>query len=184
MKVRELMKDFSVKYRDKLATAAFLVIVITGLKLSSGLIMPFIFALFLAVITMPIVHVFKQIKLPHSLSVLASLTVVMSIMIVIGQFFYSSSKALTSNLKEYYEMFLVMVANLPFFEKMQSYGLSIDSLKDHITPQKFVGFGVDILGFFSTFSASFFLVIIITAFMLVEIETIKSKVNSEALACC
>jgi predicted PurR-regulated permease PerM len=168
-------------HNNRLATVAFVVIALAGIKASSSIIIPFIFSLFLAVITMPIVNVFKRLKIPNGFSVVLSLLFVLSFMIVVGQFFYTSLKTLISNSKEYYEMFIVTLNTLPHIDLFSNYGLSFDVLKEQISAQKLMNFGVDVLGVLSSMTASTLLVFIITAFMLLEVDAIKSKVQKFSL---
>lgn len=164
--------------RSGLATAAFICIVIGSIKLSADIITPFIFGVFLSVICMPIVNLLKKAKLPHSISVLTALTFMLAILTIIGQFFYSSAKTLSSNMREYYEMFVEKVSSLPYLNSIEELGLSSGTITDMVDPSSFVSFGVSAIGIFSSLSASFLLVMLITAFMLMEVDTIKGKVKS------
>lgn len=171
------MTSYIEKYRDKLATAAFLVIVLAGIKFAASIITPFIFAIFLSIITMPIVNLLKRAKLPHSAAVVGNILFIMSIFVVIGQFFYGSIKTLSANAREYYTQFIARLNEIPQLSTLQEAGLTFDAIKENLSPQTFVGLGVDALGAFSSLSASLFLVLIITAFMMLEVDTIKKKVQ-------
>lgn len=171
------MNSYIEKYRNKLATAAFLVIVIAGIKFASDIITPFIFALFLSIITMPIVNMLKRAKIPHGFAVIGNIFFIMSVFVVIGQFFYGSMKMFSANMRQYYEQFLVRINDIPQLTKLQDAGLTFDAVKENLSPQNFVSFGVDALGMFSSLSATLFLVLIITAFMMLEVDVIKKKVK-------
>lgn len=171
-----MMTKIDRNYRDKLATFAYLVIIITGIKLSANLIIPFIFAGFLSVVTMPVVKLFKKIRMNHSLAVLLSLSFIISLFVIVGQFFYSSMKTLTGNLRSYYDILILKINSLPYYDLLAKYGITNNSIKESIEPQSIVGIGVNALGMFSSLSANLFLVMIITAFMMLEVDSVKNKI--------
>ncbi|MFQ5670932.1 MAG: AI-2E family transporter [Acidobacteriota bacterium] len=100
------MGDFQLQdSQDKgarfLLVAASLVVVIAGLRAASSLILPFLFALFLAMISFPLLHWLQSRKMPAALAVLITLLAAVSAVVIVGLLASGSVRSFTDQAPQY-----------------------------------------------------------------------------------
>jgi len=67
-----------------LLVIASLVIVIAGLKLAAGLLVPFLISIFLAMVSLPLLNWLKSMKIPNWLAVLVTIVVAIGVLVAIA----------------------------------------------------------------------------------------------------
>jgi len=67
------LKQTGISGGNALLVAACLVVVVAGLKLSAGLVLPFLIALFVAAISLPLLHAMQRRGVPTWLAVLVTI---------------------------------------------------------------------------------------------------------------
>ena len=161
-----------------LITLACLVIIIGGIRTAAVLVVPFLLALFLAILLTPAYLRLKRYRLPTSLA----LTIVI---FGLGVFLFLSMTILRSSLDEF-------TVRIPFYEagmRRELQGvldwltlMGVDTtmivISDWLSPQSVIGYAGRIARSLSLLLGQGFFVFIITAFMLVEASGFHTKLLS------
>ena len=161
-----------------LITLACLVIIIGGIRTAAVLVVPFLLALFLAILLTPAYIRLKRYRLPTSLA----LTIVI---VGLGVFLFLSMTILRSSLDEF-------TVRIPFYEagmRRELQGvldwltlMGVDTtmivISDWLSPQSVIGYAGRIARSLSLLLGQGFFVFIITAFMLVEASGFHTKLLS------
>ncbi len=161
-----------------LITLACLVIIIGGIRTAAVLVVPFLLALFLAILLTPAYLRLKRYRLPTSLA----LTIVI---FGLGVFLFLSMTILRSSLDEF-------TVRIPFYEagmRRELQGvldwltlMGVDTtmivISDWLSPQSVIGYAGRIARSLSLLLGQGFFVFIITAFMLVEASGFHAKLLS------
>ncbi|MEA3315007.1 MAG: AI-2E family transporter, partial [Campylobacterota bacterium] len=120
------------------STIAFLMVIITGLKLGSSIILPLMMAFFLYIICLPIVNRLDSSKVPNFITSLFIITFVVFLIFILNSFLISSSNEIMKNIPAYQEKFYELIPKvIAFFEQ---FNISIDknSIISSIEPSKLV----------------------------------------------
>jgi AI-2 transport protein TqsA len=155
---------------------ASLVIVISGLKLASSIIVPFILAIFFTTIFSPLLS-FLQSKIPAALALLFTLLLLITIFLVVSVVIGSSLQQLITSIPEIKKELQTHEPALEEFLEKWKIGISKEQL---ITSLK-AGFDISQLG---TFLSGAFntakdsvLILIMTGFMLTEVSWFSKKLK-------
>jgi len=87
--------------RRLLLSAACFVVVVAGMKAAAGILLPFLLALFIAIICMPVLGWLRRIKIPNALAVLIIIIGIAIMMLLIGTLAGTSISQFSENLPEY-----------------------------------------------------------------------------------
>jgi len=165
--------SFSPASRAILVSAA-LVIVIAGMKYAAPLLVPFLLAVFIAVISFPLMSLLQQKGLPKSLS----LTLVMLLVVFVGiglTFLIGSSITdFSRSLPEYQQRISTEWGEL--IRWLNDHGISFaDSIKEIADPAAAVGLVSAILKGFGSVLTNSFLIILTVVFLLIEAAGFTQK---------
>ncbi|MEM6884283.1 MAG: AI-2E family transporter [Verrucomicrobiota bacterium] len=158
-----------------LFTAAAVVVVVAGLKLSASIMVPFFLALFLAVLSFPVLFWLKKKGVPTWLSilgaVLANLAVVMAIVLLAIQ----SVSDFQEHAPKYIKKFELLVSAVQ--QRLQDGTLPGAEYitVDLINPAALLNIAQDTLGQVVSVFSNGFLVVLIMIFVLGEATTIPEK---------
>lgn len=120
------------------STIAFLIIIITGLKLGSSIILPLMMAFFLYIICLPIVNKLDSSKVPNFITSLAIITLVVVLIFMLNSFLISSSNEIMKNIPTYQEKFYTLIPKLVSFFKQFDISINKDVIISFIEPSKIV----------------------------------------------
>jgi len=94
-------EETSTRGAQSLLVAASLVVVIAGIKAASSLILPFLVALFLAMVTLPLLNWLQRMKIPKPLAVLVTVLVAVAVLVGIASLVGGSIKSFTMEAPKY-----------------------------------------------------------------------------------
>lgn len=157
-----------------LIVAAAVIVIIAGMKQSAPLIVPFLLAVFIAVISFPLMCKLQLIGLPKGIS----LTLVISLVLLIG---VGLTLLVGSSLTDFSQM-------LPVYQQrisaewahvllwLEDHGISLtDTLKAAMNPAAAVGLVSSILKGFGNVMTNSFLILLTVIFILVEAAGLTQK---------
>lgn len=124
-----------------LSTLAYIVIVITGLKLSSGIVLPFLMAVFLFIIFLPLLNRLNRFGLPNIITSLIIFTVIVASLFLLGTFLTTSSDEIVQNISIYQEKFYQITPQIIAFFEKHNISLEWNSIISSIEPIKVVNYG-------------------------------------------
>jgi predicted PurR-regulated permease PerM len=165
--------------RDIALTLAAFVVIVAGLRSASVIVVPFLLALFVAVISTPFVVQLKQFGLPNFLAVFMVVVVLLIIGGAIVAFVGTSIQSFSQNTRQY-ERELREKTDLVLNEldRIAGGNIPVESIMDDFNERSAVGFFTRLLtGLGSTFGNAF-LVALAVIFMLLEASGFPKKVSA------
>ena len=158
-------------------SVAAVVVIIIGMQMAQDLLVPFLFAAFLALITVRPMLWMQQNRVPAVLGALIIVTVVMLILATVGAIVGSSIAEFTAALPTYQERLDAIVAGfLSFVREKLNGDESIQSLGDMINPGWAMGLAASILNSLKGVLTNVFLIIFMMVFMLLEASSVETKI--------
>ena len=158
---------------------AAVVVIIFGMQMAKVLLVPFLIAAFLALISVRPMLWLQQKRLPNFLAALAIVSAMALIIAVIGAILGSSIADFTAALPEYQARLDVIVDGaVNFFLKHVGGDQSMDSLADMVDPGWAMGFVAAILNSLKDVLTNMFLIIFMMIFMLLEASSFGTKVEA------
>ena len=157
-----------------LIVAAAVIVVIAGLKQSAPLIVPFLLAVFIAVISFPLMCKLQLVGLPKGLSLLIVMLLVLSIGVGVTLLVGSSITDFSRMLPVYQEK--ISVQWLHVLQWLSDHGISVaETFKDVINPGAAMGLVSSILKGFGNVLTDSFLIILTVIFILMEAAGFTQK---------
>ena len=127
--------------------AAFTVIV-AGLKMANALIVPFILAVFIAMVVSPMVAWLKSRNVPTGLSILIVVLLMMSVGLLLGAVIGSAMVNFQKDLPEYSNKLASMSAGIQQMLGERGIGISAEQWKNSFDPSKLMALVANILSCF------------------------------------
>lgn len=165
----------SAALRGLLAAAAF-VVVVAGLKAAAAIVVPFLLAVFVAVVCAPLLYALQERGVPTVLALAVVVTSVVVVFVAVGSLLGTSANEFTRGLPAYEARLQNLVTAT--FEMVEQIGgeASLEALRERID----VGFAFrSVGGLLSALSSAFanaFLILLTAAFVLLEAASLKAKV--------
>lgn len=160
-------------------TAAAVIVVIYGMQMAKVLLVPFLIAAFLALITVRPMLWMQQRRVPSFLAALIIVSAIMLLMAVAGTILGSSIAEFTAALPGYEARLEVIVDGLfDFVTKHLEGGESMESIGDMINPSWVMGLAATILNSLKDVLTNTFLIVFTMIFMLLEVSSVGTKVEA------
>ena len=158
---------------------AAVIVVVYGMQMAKVLLVPFLIAAFLALITVRPMLWLQSKRVPSFLAALLIVTAIMLMLAVVGTILGSSIAEFTAALPVYQARLDVIVDNVfQFVVKHLNGDESMESLSDMVDPGWAMGLVATILNSLKDVLTNTFLIIFTTIFMLLEVSTVGTKVQA------
>jgi len=157
------------------STLAYIVIIITGLKLSSSIILPFFMAIFLFIIFLPLVNKLNKIGLPNIMTSLIILFIIVIVLFLLGTFLTTSGNEIVNNISLYQEKFYQLTPNIIAFFEDYNISLEWKSIISFIEPIKIVNYTTVFFKSMGNVAMNVSLTLILVMFLLLESSIISQK---------
>ncbi len=168
-----LTSSFSSASRILIVTAA-LVIVIAGMKAAAPLLVPFLLAVFIAVISFPLMSKLQQSGLSKGLSVAVVILLVVVIGFGLTVLVGSSVTDFSRSIPQYQEK--ISAEWIIVLQWLADHGVSVaDTIKETMDPSAAVGLVSSILKGFGNVLTNSFLIILTVVFILLETAGLTQK---------
>ena len=160
-----------------LVIMASLVIVLAGVKLASGILIPFLMSFFVAIICSPAVKMLQKIKFPRAVAVFTVIAIIIVVCLLLASVVGSSVGEFKQNLPLYQEQINSQFAGV--IDVLYKYGFNINkaTVLEYFSPGKAMGMATNVLSSFSGMMANIFLILLTTIFMLFEADSLPKKVH-------
>jgi predicted PurR-regulated permease PerM len=173
------MTDRSNNKASAAVTAAAVVVVIYGMQMAKVLLVPFLIAAFLALITVRPMLWLQQKRVPSFLAALVIVSAIMLLMAVVGTILGNSIADFTAGLPVYQARLDAIVDGAFKFVTENLRGdKSMESLGDMIDPGWAMGLVATILNSLKDVLTNTFLIIFTMIFMLLEVSSVGTKVEA------
>ena len=160
-----------------LLIAASLIIVIAGVKAAKTLILPFLLAMFLAMVTLPLLNWMRDKKVPTPLAVLATLILALSIVVGLGVMIGGSVSSISDEIPKYRERLEEISGDA--IAQLEAWGLPVSQevFTDLVQPDKVWEYAQTGLRGIATALSNLFLVLLTIVFVLFEAAGIPAKLQ-------
>lgn len=158
-----------------LISFACIVIILAGLKAAAGIVVPFLLAMFLAIIVSPLLDIFEKFKIPRLISFVLTSVLFFWLMSLLGKIVFNTLSDFTSQLPELHDKFQNLSAQ--WIDKLNSFDfINIDKeLLDFNPMGDIVANLRSLLKETSSFLSMMFFIFLLVAFMLFETTSLKHK---------
>jgi predicted PurR-regulated permease PerM len=154
---------------------ASIVIVFTGVKLASGIVVPFLLSMFITIILLVPVEELIRKGVPTWLSLLIVVAVMLLFFAGIFVIAGTAAAAFTADLPGYQQELQVLITNVSAWFDARGVAISGSGLKDALNPERIVTFLRKFLGDIGGALSSIMLIVLMVIFMLSEVGLIKRK---------
>jgi predicted PurR-regulated permease PerM len=158
-------------------TAAALVIVIAGMHAASGILVPFLLAMFVAGICAPLYQGMRRRRVPTPLAILAIMLVMLGgVMLLIGVIERAVS-GFADNLPSYQAAFLAQTDKIRLWLDANGIEISGELLRDQFNPQVLIRNLAAIAATLPDLLTTTFIVVLVAIFILLEGSALPDKVS-------
>jgi AI-2 transport protein TqsA len=173
------VNDLSNNKGSAVVNLAAVIVVIYGMQMANALLVPFLIAAFLALITVRPMMWLQQKRVPSFLAALSIVTAIMLLLAVVGAILGSSIAEFTAALPGYQARLDVIVDGVfDFVVKNLNGDESMESLADMVDPGWAMGLVASILNSLKDVLTNAFLIIFTMIFMLLEVSSVATKVEA------
>ncbi len=158
-----------------ISTLAYVVIIIAGLKLGSGFIVPFLMAFFLFIIFLPLANKLNSFSIPNVITSLIIFSIIIVIVFLLGTFLKSSSDDIVKNIPLYQDKFHQASPKIIAFFAQFNISLEKNNIINLIEPAKIINYTTSLFKGMGNIVVSLFLTLLLFIFLLLESSTIFQK---------
>lgn len=154
-----------------------LVIILTGIRFAADIIVPFILALFIAVILNPLVQRMGRLRLPRVVAITLLISVIVLGMVLLLAYLGTSLNELTRTLPQYRSSLAVPLQQLEPWLQRAGIGVSVEELLKYIDPNAAMSLVTGLLAQLSNAMSAIFLLLLTVVFMLLEVPQLPAKLQ-------
>lgn len=156
---------------------AAVVVVLAGVKAASVVVVPVLLALFIAIISHPLIEWFHRLGLPRFLALLPVVVVISVMVVLLTGLVVQSANEFTQNMPQYRAQSSAQLDWLA--ERAETYNIPFnwDMLQTQLDPSRAINLTMNMLSGVGNFLTSFVIVLLIMVFMLGEARLAPSKIK-------
>jgi predicted PurR-regulated permease PerM len=171
------MKDVPQNKGNAVISFAAVIVIVIGLQMAKDLLVPFLVAAFLALITVRPMLWMQKNRIPAVFAALIIVSVILFIFAVVGTIVGASIAEFTAALPSYQQRLDVIIDGVVDFLSRNLQGdAAFESLGDMIDPGWAMGLAATILNSLKDVLTNVFLIIFTMIFMLLEASTVETKI--------
>ncbi|PVX42817.1 putative PurR-regulated permease PerM [Pasteurella langaaensis DSM 22999] len=157
--------------------AASLVIILAGIKLSAEIVVPFLLALFIAIICSPVIKFMTNHRVPHWLAIALLFVMILLLFFSLISLINSTVHEFTQSMPQYKLLMAERINDLKALAEKLKIPLNIDSTKltQQFDPSSIMKLTSGLLVNFSNVVSNAFVLILVVIFMLLDAPTAKRK---------
>ncbi|POT57449.1 pheromone autoinducer 2 transporter [Citrobacter amalonaticus] len=154
-----------------------LVIILTGIRFAADIVVPFILALFIAVVLNPLVQRLVILRVPRVLAISLLIMVIVLAMVLLLAYLGTSLNELARTLPQYRSSLVIPLKNIEPWLQRAGIGVSVDELVKYIDPNAAMILVTNLLAQLSNAMSSIFLLLLTVVFMLLEVPQLPTKLQ-------
>lgn len=154
-----------------------LVIILVGIKVAAEIIVPFILALFIAIILNPMIRRLERIRVPRVLAITFVISVIIFFMAVLLAYLGTTLNELTRTLPQYRSLLISPLQTLDPWLQRVGISVSVDELVKYIDPNAAMTLVTSLITQLSNAMTSIFLLLLTVVFMLIEVPQLPVKLQ-------
>lgn len=161
-----------------LLSLACLIVVIAGLKAAEALVIPFLLALFLSMLTLPIIGWLSAHRWPQWLAILFVMLGLVVMLVIVGGVIGGSVNAFTQALPNYQARITELMNSLEMWLESWGIEISMSVILEIMNPGQIFQFAGGLLSTIAGILSNFFLVVLTTVFILTEASGFRVKLRA------
>ncbi|WP_314138102.1 AI-2E family transporter [Buttiauxella noackiae] len=154
-----------------------LVIILVGIKVAAEIIVPFILALFIAIILNPMIRRLERVRVPRVLAISFVISVIIFFMAVLLAYLGTTLNELTRTLPQYRSLLISPLQTLDPWLQRVGISVSVDELVKYIDPNAAMTLVTSLITQLSNAMTSIFLLLLTVVFMLIEVPQLPVKLQ-------
>lgn len=154
-----------------------LVIILTGVRFAADIIVPFILALFIAVILNPLVQRMTRLRIPRVLAITLLISIIIVAMVLLVAYLGTSLNELARTLPKYRSSLAIPLLQLEPWLQRAGIEISVEELLKYIDPNAAMTIVTSLLTQLSNAMTSIFLLFLTVVFMLLEVPQLPAKLQ-------
>ncbi len=158
-----------------LISAASFVIVVAGMKAATPILIPFILAVFIAIICAPLLYWLQRKKVPNVLAVLIVVLGILGLTTLTGYFVGSSINNFTRSLPAYLESLQGIQASVVAWLEGMDIQLNRQLLEEHFNPGVALQMSANMLTGLGGMATNMFMILLTVVFILLEAAGFRAK---------
>jgi AI-2 transport protein TqsA len=160
-----------------LLTAAAFVIVVAGMRAAAGILVPFLLAVFVAVICAPLYQAMTRRRVPASLAILGIVLVMLAAVLVMAGVMERAINSISGRLPQYQAALFAQLDAL--WRRLEAYGIDVPdlTLREYFDPEwllRHLGIIASTLG---DVLITTFIIVIVAIFILLEGSALPDKIR-------
>ncbi len=157
---------------------AAVVIIIAGLIAAKTIVIPILLAIFITILTSPLLLWLEEKGLNNALALMGVLILLIIVMSLLGWLISSSLNDFATNLPKYEEKLRATLGTLLAFAHEKGFGFSDAPIREMINPAKIALFASDIVKGFGAALTNGFMILLLVVFMLLEASLLPKKLHA------
>lgn len=154
-----------------------LVIILTGVRFAADIIVPFILALFIAVILNPLVQRMVRLRIPRVLAISLLISIIIVAMVLLVAYLGTSLNELARTLPTYRSSLATPLLQIEPWLQRAGIEVSVEELLKYIDPNAAMTIVTSLLAQLSNAMTSIFLLFLTVVFMLLEVSQLPAKLQ-------
>jgi predicted PurR-regulated permease PerM len=156
---------------------ASIIIVLSGIKSASEIIVPFLLSLFLAIILLPSYNFFNKKGLPNIISLLLVIGTFVLVLLLVAKLIGTSITDFNANIDSYSEKLTEYYVYIVNITSKVGIELSVNELSTIINSKEMMSFATKIMHNMGSMFTNSFVVLLTIIFMLLESSHFKAKIE-------
>ena len=160
-----------------LISIAGAIVIIAGLKAAASLVVPFLLAIFIAILCAPPLALMERYRVPSQLSIVLIMTAVILLLLILASLLNTSVSGFTEQLPTYQQQFQERLTGVQ--QLLSGYGLALPQnfMVDTFNPNVIMKMVRSTLAGFGGILSNTFLIILTLLFILLEASTFPKKLR-------
>jgi AI-2 transport protein TqsA len=160
-----------------LLTAAAFVIVVAGMRAAAGILVPFLLAVFVAVICAPVYQAMTRRRVPASIAILGILLMMLGAVLLMAGVLERAINSISGRLPEYQAALFAQVDKL--WQWLEHYGLDVPdaTLREYFDPQSLIRHLGTVASTLGDVLTTTFIIVIVAIFILLEGSALPDKIR-------
>ena len=156
---------------------ASVVVVLAGVKSASGIIIPFLLSLFIAIILSPSYNFFKKKGMPEAISLLLVISIFLTFLALVAKLIGTSVTDFSANINTYAEQLSSNYSSISSY--LEGFGviLPVEEFSKLVDAKRVMTFGTTVLQSMGSMFTNGFVIILTVVFMLLESSHFVEKID-------
>lgn len=154
-----------------------IVIILVGIKIAAEIIVPFILALFIAIILNPMIRRLERVRVPRVMAIVLVISVIVCFVVLLLAYLGTTLNELTRTLPQYRSSLISPLQTLEPWLQRAGISISVDELVKYIDPNAAMTLVTSLITQLSNAMTSIFLLLLTVVFMLTEVPQLPIKLQ-------